>query len=391
MRFARRTEWELTPNKITGILEDFKKNGQKILDLTESNPTRCGFAYSQNGLLNQLATPDNMLYVPLTQGLLSSRQAIAAYYQNQNIAISPDQIFLTASTSEAYTFLFRLLADPGDTVLFPSPSYPLFDFLVDLNDLERGFYPLVYNDTWVVDFAELGNHITRQTKAIVTVNPNNPTGTFIKKEELAQLNKVCCAARCALISDEVFFDYAFDRKAHFLSFAANTENLTFTLGGLSKTLGLPQMKLSWIVVNGPQDMMREAIGRLEVIADTYLSVNTPVQNALPSWLASRPVIQDEIMKRVCTNREYLLRNFTDHRLGTVLHADGGWYLILKLIGSVDEEELIEQLLLEDQVYVHPGYFFNFNEGSYLILSLLPLTKTFSEGVTRITARLKKQL
>lgn len=389
MRFARRTEWELTPNKITGILEDFKKSGQQILDLTESNPTRCGFAYSQKDLLKQFATPDNMLYVPSTQGLLSSRQAIAAYYQSQNIAISPDQIFLTASTSEAYTFLFRLLADPGDTVLFPSPSYPLFDFLVDLNDLERGFYPLVYNDTWTVDFAELASHMTPQTKAIVTVNPNNPTGSYINNEELAQLNKVCRAARCALISDEVFFDYAFDRKAHLSSFAANTENLTFTLSGLSKTLGLPQMKLSWIVVNGPQDMMREAIGRLEVIADTYLSVNTPVQNALASWLTLRSAIQDEIMKRVCANREYLLKNFTDNRLGTVLHTDGGWYMILKLTGSVDEEELIEQLLLKDQVYVHPGYFFNFNEGPYLILSLLPLTETFTEGVTRIVARLKK--
>lgn len=386
--FAKRTNWELTPNRVAGILEGYKSSGQKILDLTQSNPTRCGFVYPQDELLAKLSVPASMRYVPSPQGLLSARQAVAAYYQSQNIVISPAQILLTASTSEAYSFLFRLLANPQEEILFPAPSYPLFDFLVDLNDLKSSFYPLVYQGQWALDLGELENRVSLQTKAVVVVNPNNPTGSYIAREELEHLNRICRKNHCALISDEVFFDYAFDRTQRFVSFAANTDSLTFTLGGLSKTLALPQMKLSWIVVNGPPDIVSDAIARLEIIADTYLSVNAPVQNALASWLTFRPAIQEQIIKRVTINRDYLVKSFSDYDAGSVLHADGGWYMIVKLLGGVNEESVAEQLLLRDQVYVHPGYFFNFSEEAYLILSLLPPESVFSQGVERIITRVK---
>ncbi len=390
MRFARRTNWELSPNKISGILKSFESRGQKILDLTQSNPTSCGFNYPQTELLSVLSHENNVFYSPSSKGLLGARQAVAAYYlESQKIVLDPRQIFLTASTSEAYSFLFRLLADPGESILFPSPSYPLFDFLVDLNDLKSNFYPLEYADHWQVDFEGVVDNMCEKTKAIVTVNPNNPTGSYIQKDEFVQLNKIAKAGHCALISDEVFFDYAFANALDCVSFAGNQENLTFTLGGLSKTLGLPQMKLAWTVVSGPDLIVQDAINRLEVIADTYLSVNTPVQNALPNWLAFRPAIQKEIMDRVEINRAQGIKSFNDSRLGSVLNAQGGWFLIVKLRDGIDEESLVEELLIRDQVYVHPGYFFNFSEEPYLILSLLPLPEVFSEGVNRILARLRR--
>ncbi len=391
MRFARRTDWELSPNKISGILEDFKKRGPAILDLTQSNPTACGFSYPVDKLLAKLSDVPSMMYNPSSKGLLTAREALVLYYQRQGIELSPEQIFLTASSSEAYSFIFRLLANPGETVLFPCPSYPLFDFLVDLNDLESGFYSLFYDGQWVIDLGQLESNIAPKTKALVTVNPNNPTGNYVNSEELKSLNRICQKADLSLISDEVFFDYAFDQKQSFVSFAANRENLTFTLGGLSKTLGLPQMKLSWIVVNGPDAILKEAIARLEIIADTYLSVNTPVQNALASWLTLRPAIQEKIRSRALANREFLVKSFEQETLGTVLHAQGGWYMIVKLLDGFDEENIVEQLLLRDQVYAHPGYFFNFSDEPYLILSLLPPEEIFREGVNRIVMRLKKIL
>lgn len=386
--FAGRTDWELTQNKITGILEGLKKDGKTVLDLTESNPTNCAFFMPDKDLQAALLNPANMKYVPATKGGVSAREAVAAYYKSKHIDISPEQIFLTASTSEGYSFLFRLLADPGETMLFPQPSYPLFEFLVALNDLEMQFYPLRYKDRWAVDVALLRKMINFRTRGIVVVNPNNPTGSYIKRDELAALNALAHQYRLPLISDEVFFDYSLDDHQFYPSFAGNEDNLTFTLGGLSKTLGLPQMKVSWIVVNGPADLVAETTSRLEIIADTYLSVNTPAQNALPSWMGLRPQIQKEIKTRVLANREFLVTHFTDPGLGTCLRTEGGWYSVVKLNNGIDEESLIEELLLKDHVYVHPGYFFNFEDGSYLVISLLPRTEVFQQGIERIKKRLE---
>ncbi len=391
MRFARRTDWDLRPNKISRILEDFKKRGQAFWDLTQSNPTVCGFSYPVDQLLTGLANPQSLVYAPSAQGLLETREALAAYYQRQGIKLSPRQIFLTASSSEAYSFVFRLLADPQDLVLFPAPSYPLFDFLADLNDVGTGGYPLFYDGQWAIDLCQLENNITPRTKAVVVVNPNNPTGNYIKGGELESLNRICQKASLALISDEVFFDYTFDQKQSFISLAGNKENLTFTLGGLSKALGLPQMKLSWIAVTGPKAIAEDAIARLEMIADTYLSVNTPSQNALAGWLNLRCVIQEQIRSRTAVNREFLLKSFAQETLGTVLQVQGGWYMIIKLPDGFDEEGIVEALLLKDQVYVHPGYFFNFSDEPYLILSLLPPEEIFRQGVNKILNRLKNGL
>lgn len=388
MRFARRTDWDLRPNKISGILEDFKKRGQAFLDLTESNPTKCGFVDPGQRILATFANQQNMFYAPASQGLLEAREALAAYYCGQGIKLSPRQIFLTASSSEAYSFIFRLLADPQDVVLFPQPSYPLFDFLADLNDVKTGGYPLFYDGQWAIDLCGLENNITSRTKAVVVVNPNNPTGNYVNQKQLKSLGQICQKASLALISDEVFFDYAFDRKQSFISLASHQENLTFTLGGLSKMLGLPQMKLSWIVLTGPQAIVEDAIARLEMIADTYLSVNTPSQNALAGWLSLRLAIQEQIRSRTDVNRAFLLKSFASETLGGVLQTQGGWYMIIKLPNGFDEESLVEDLLLKDQVYVHPGYFFNFSDEPYLILSLLPPEEIFSQGVNRILSRLK---
>lgn len=389
MRFARRTDWELTPNRLSGLLEDFRKRGQAVVDLTESNPTRCGFHYPSGDLLSALSREQNLIYSPESKGILDARQAIADYYQSQNISLSAEQIILTASTSEAYSFVFKLLTETGDRILLPAPSYPLFDFLVDLNDLQNEYYPLIYADQWSVDSEMLSELMSDDTRAIVTVNPNNPTGSYIRREELAALNKICREHGTALISDEVFYDYAFEPSARGPSLAGNEDNLTFTLGGLSKTLGLPGMKLAWIIVNGPKNEVHEAVKRLDVIADTFLSVNTPVQNALPFWLSLRTAIQKEILERVKANRIFLQQSFSGRSPGMLLNADGGWYGIIKLADGQDEEILTETLLSSKQVYAHPGYFFNFSDEPYIILSLLPLPDIFQRGVERIIEHLRK--
>jgi len=381
--FANRTNWELTQNKISGILENFKKEGKTVLDLTESNPTNCGFAYPEKELQGALINPSNMRYTPSTKGILSAREAVAQYYKGKHIDVSPDQIFLTSSTSEGYSFLFRLLADPGETMLFPCPSYPLFEFLVGLNDLEMEFYPLQYQNKWSMNFPALRKMITPRARGVILVNPNNPTGSYVKRDEVAALNALCKEHQLPIISDEVFYDYTFEPHQHFPSLASNDEHLTFVLGGLSKTLGLPQMKLSWIVVNGPEELIARTMARLEIIADTYLSVNAPAQNALASWMQLRSVIQNEIMTRARINRDHAFKQFANSNAAACLNAEGGWYVILRLAEEIDEETLTEELLTRHGVYVHPGYFFNFATGSHVILSLLPKPEVFQEGIKRI--------
>ncbi len=381
--FAKRTEWELAANTIAVSLENLRRAGTTVFDLTESNPTSCGFVFPSSEILTPLSQLPNMEYAPSARGNLKAREAIACYYAGKNISVSPDQIFLTASTSEGYSFLFRLLAGPGERILFPCPSYPLFEFLAGLNDLHMDFYPLIYEGQWTADFAGLKAMINTTTRAIALVNPNNPTGSFFKPGELQTLNRICQTHRLPIIADEVFLDYRFEKSGDALSLAKNRESLTFVLGGLSKMLGLPQMKLSWIVVNGPADLVQEAAGRLEVIADTYLSVNTPVQNALPQWLPLRSGIQGEIMGRIRRNYELLRRIFTDGGEGEVLRAEGGWYAVVKLPSGIDEEDFVTGLLEKYHVYVHPGYFFNFQDEPYIIVSLLPPEEIFREGLRRV--------
>jgi alanine-synthesizing transaminase len=385
--FSERTNWKLTQNKITVILERLRRDGEKIIDLTESNPTRCGFSFPSRQILNLLFDPKNVSYDPLAQGGREAREAVCAYYARRGVVVPVERIFLTASTSEAYSFLFRLLVNPREAALFPRPSYPLFEFLVQLNDFEMQHYPLVYEERWRPNLEKFRLALSGKTRAVVLVNPNNPTGSFLHEGELVVINGLCREKGIPLICDEVFLDYVFDEGTVYPSLAANQENLTFTLGGLSKALGLPQMKVSWIVINGPEELVKEAIARLEIIADTYLSVNTPSQNAMTGWLEFEPAIQKEILSRVRQNRRTVEEIFSGGKDGSLLKAEGGWYAVLKLPKNIPEEDLAIALLEHDRVMIHPGYFFDFEEEPYIVISLLPPEAVFEEGIERLVQRI----
>lgn len=354
-----------------------------VIDLTESNPTRCGFDYPAQKILSPLAQEANLRYDPHSQGSLRARAAIADYYKSLSVEVPVERIFLTASTSEAYSYLFRLLADAGDEVLFPQPSYPLFQFLGNLNDVILNYYPLKFTDHWHIDFLQLEESIQPNTKAVVLVNPNNPTGSFIKRNELAGLNSICQTKNIPIICDEVFMDFAFPGAKDGVSLINNDAVLTFVLGGLSKTLALPQMKLSWIIMSGPDALVNDACQRLEVIADTYLSVNTPVQNAVGDWLSSKEQFQHQVKQRTFDNLNFLEEMIK----GTgckLLKPEGGWYAVLELPATkACEEELILELLEKDHVFVHPGYFFDFAKEGFIVVSLLPVRKIFQEGIIRL--------
>lgn len=381
-RFSRRTHWSFELNRVTETLNQLRSQGNTVLDLTCSNPTQCGFFYPEN-ILSGLSTLENLHYAPDPQGLPKARQAVSDYYRRRGFDVPPARIFLTANTSEAYSYLFRLLADPGDHVLFPRPSYPLFQFLSTLNDVTLALYPMRYDKQWRIDLETLSASVTNRTKALVLVNPNNPTGSFVGQTTLKQIKALCLENRLAIISDEVFWDFAFDETLPYESLVSNQAGLTFVLGGLSKSLGLPQMKLSWMVLSGERDSVAEAKARLEMIADTYLSVNTPVQNALETWLSCGEGMRNTIRTRVRANYVFLKGYAAQIEEVDVLHVEGGWYAMLRLPDGLSEEETVLRLLREAHVFVHPGYFFDCEEAPYLVLSLLPQEALFKEGVERI--------
>lgn len=384
MRFSKRTEWVTAPNPLAQLLVSMRAQGIPILDLTESNPTRCSFNYLKPDILRALDHPDNLVYEPDPQGLPEAREAVCRYYAQRDICVTPEQIFLTAGTSEAYTFLFRLLLDAGEAALTPRPSYPLFDYLSQLNDVVLWQYALAYDEGWRLDGGTLTPSLAKGAKALVWVNPNNPTGNFLKKDEKEMLNKFCHERDLAVIADEVFYDFCLEaKKTQKVSFAGNTEVLTFTLGGVSKTLGLPQMKVSWMVVSGPPDLKKKAIERLAIIADTTLSVNTPSQRALAAWLSMAPEIQAEIMARVRVNRRVVEEASARSRNAKVLACEGGWAAVIAVDTKRTDEELALQWLKECQVHVYPGYFFDFNAENFLVVSLLPKPGVFKEGIDRV--------
>lgn len=380
MKFSKRTEWELSSNRITQILEDLKKSGQNILDLTESNPTRCGFLYPPE-IIASFSSEKNLEYAPSPQGLFGAREAVCAYYAQKGLHVDPEQVFLTASTSESYSFLFRLLAEPGEAVAFPQPSYPLFQFLVDLNDLRMETYRLLYRNRWQVDLENLRAALNPQVRAMVLVNPNNPTGSSFSVAERQEIQEICRDRELPLICDEVFLDYPFEEKTHIQSFLHGPEALAFILGGVSKTLALPQMKVGWIVLGGPKELVLRARARLEVIADTYLSVNTPAQNALPLWIKKQGMIQEQILNRIRKNRQKIFETIPSD--GQCLNADGGWYAVIRLPQGCREEAVVKELLEKHSVFVHPGYFFDFAEESFVVVSLLPQPEIFEEGLARL--------
>lgn len=348
-----------------------------MIDLTVSNPTVCGFEYDAGTILAPLGSAGALIYDPDPRGMRSAREAVAEYYGDHGAEVDPDAVVLTTSTSEGYGYLFRLLCDAGDEVLVAQPSYPLFDFLADLEDVRLRPYPLFYDHGWWIDFGELEKRIGPRTKAIVVVHPNNPTGQATGGEDRRRLETICVRHGLALIVDEVFLDYPLGEE-RLMSFAVGPHPaLTFCLSGMSKIAGLPQMKVGWIVGLGPEAPRREAMGRLEVVADTFLSMNAPVQMALPSWLAGRNGVQGQILKRVRGNLAAAQRSGAE-----VLRLDAGWSAILRL-PQVGEEDAAEILLREVGVVVHPGSFYGIAESGRVVVSLLGFEQGFAEGLERI--------
>ncbi|HLJ14600.1 MAG TPA: pyridoxal phosphate-dependent aminotransferase [Bryobacteraceae bacterium] len=386
MRFSSRLRWALQPNPLSGLLAAKRAAGSRILDLTESNPTRAELDYPAAEILSALSDERALLYEPDPTGWRVARQAVAGYYAERGHTIEPERILLTASTSEAYGYVFKLLTEPGEEILAPQPSYPLFEFLAGMELLQIRPYPLLYDEGWRVDLDVLEQTIGPRTRAIVVVNPNNPTGSYLKRGELARLEELCAERDLALVADEVFADYALAGDADRAETLANTERaLTFSLSGLSKVVALPQMKLGWLVVSGPKQIAQQAMERLELIADTYLSVGTPVQVALPGLLALRHTMAEQIRRRLRANLNFL-RERAAGSACRVLRMEGGWYAILQVPRTRTEEAWVLELLDQDDVLVQPGFFYDFETEAFLVLSLLTPPAIFKEGVERIIFR-----
>ena len=382
--FAHRTSWKLTQNALTRAIEAARKAGANLLDLTTSNPTRAGLKYDSENLLAAFSNDKVLDYDPQSKGLLSARQAVAEYYRQEHdiFQLDPERIILTTSTSEAYSYIFRLLCNADDEILVPKPSYPLFEFLADLQDVRLIPYPLLYDHGWQIDFPSLYKSVTHRTRAVVAVHPNNPTGSFVRAQEVAALSGFCKEYGLAIIADEVFLDYALDGAPR-TSFAKNDEVLTFALSGVSKVSGLPQMKLAWMIVNGPPDVASDAMARLEIIADTYLSMSAPIQLAAPVLLDQRKNIQPLLLDRTRENLQELDRALLRQKNCQRLDVEGGWYATLRVPVTRSDEELSVELVQSAGVLVHPGHFFDFASEGNLVLSLITAPAAFREGVKRI--------
>jgi alanine-synthesizing transaminase len=381
--FSKRTDWALNPNRLTEVQREICAAGTEVLDLTISNPARAGIAYDTETILNSLRNRSAMDYDPQPKGLLSARKSVADYYhEDHDCIVDPEAIVLTTSTSEGYSYVLRLLCNSGDEILVPKPSYPLFEFLADLQDVKLVPYQLIYDHSWQIDFHSLVQGINERTRAVVVVHPNNPTGSFVRLSERAELNRFCRDHDLSLIVDEVFLDYAHDH-VHRDTFASNQEVLTFTLSGLSKISGLPQMKLAWIVTTGPSDKVTGALDRLEIIADTYLSVNAPIQLAAPVLLEERKHIQPQLLECVRDNLRELDQQLAQQKICTRLNVEGGWYVVLRVPVTRSDEDLAIELLRNASVLVHPGHFFDFPNDGYLVLSLITPMRNFNQGISRV--------
>jgi alanine-synthesizing transaminase len=396
--FSRRTNWPLAPNRFSIALEKHRASGRELLDLTASNPTNLGLRYDAEAILASLANPNALEYRPDAKGMRVARDAVSAYYRERGAHIDPDRLVLTTSTSEGYSFVFRLLCDPGDEVLVPTPSYPLFEFLADLQDVRLRPYPLFYDHGWHLDVHALTTAAGERTRAIMLVHPNNPTGSYVKPAEAEQLNAICAQRGLALVVDEVFLDFAHASVAPPLSFAGEPAlsavewerqggevpaALTFTLSGLSKIAGLPQMKFAWIAVSGPEDLAHQAMARLEVIADTYLSTNAPVQLAAPVLFAQGHDFHRQLMARIRANLAELDRQLAAQKACARLQIEAGWYAVLRVPVTRSDEDLVIELLQQKSVLVHPGHFYDFPAEGYLVLSLIAREEEFREGVKRL--------
>ncbi len=387
MTFSVRSAFDAHPNALTIALDRARAGGRPLLDLTVSNPTDAGIPYDAARILPALADPRALRYEPRPFGLEIGREAVARDVTAlAGVPVDPSQVLLTASTSEAYAFLLKVLCDPGDEVLVPHPSYPLFEHLFAFEAARMVPYPLVYDGAWHIDLDRIAalRREHPRARAVLVVSPNNPTGSFLKRDELAALG----ALGLPIIADEVFATYVLDGDgARARSVLESADALVFSLGGLSKLAALPQMKVAWTVARGPEPLLREALSRLELIADTFLSVGTPVQHALPALLASRAQAHDAIAARTRRNLAHLRVTLAQASSpATLLRAEGGWYATLRLPRTQSEASWVLDLLEKDGVYVHPGAFFDFADEAFVVLSLLTPEATFAEGVARLIAR-----
>ena len=377
MTFSSRTDWHRQPNRLTEHLEVRRASGGTIFDLTNSNPTDCGILYPEKEILPALSDPHILLYQPDPRGLLSAREAIAGYYHRKNLTVDPSNIFLTSSTSEAYSIVLKLLCNEGESMLVPQPSYPLFEYLARVNDVTLQHYRLTHDQVWQVDIDSIRQSITPATKAIVLINPHNPTGMVLTKDEFSQIATVARENNLAIIVDEVFIDYGFDDTVQTIGSTSGAPDvLTFTLNGISKMCGLPQMKLGWMIVGGESRSVREATERLEILCDTFLSVNTPAQVALPGLMKTGASIRDAILSRLRSNYKLLCNRFPPHAPSSTLTSQGGWYGIIRVPHTRSDEEWALELLEKRGVYLFPGYFFDFEKEGYLVVSLLVRQETF---------------
>jgi alanine-synthesizing transaminase len=382
--FSDRLPSELTANRLTAAIATMRAAGRPFIDLTLSNPTRAGFDYPHD-LLAPLADSGALTYAPSPLGSAGARAAVAADYARQRLDVPADRIVLTASTSDAYSLLFKLLAGAGDDVLIPRPSYPLFDHLARLDLVGTRPYDLDIHGGWSIDFASLERALTPRTRAVLIVSPNNPTGSFVSAAELDRLASICAPRGIAIVADEVFADYELTPGAASRAgrAAARRDALTFALGGLSKSAGLPQVKLGWMAVGGPDPIVRAALERLEHICDTYLSVSTPAQVAAARLIERGAAIRTQIASRVVSNFAALAAKGSAALSCRVLTSDGGWYGVLQVPSLESEEDLVVRLLTDEGVLMHPGFFFDFPRESFLVVSLLAPPDAFADGVGRM--------
>jgi alanine-synthesizing transaminase len=381
--FSSRVPGELGPNSVAAAVERMRLSGREFDDLTVSNPTDAGFDYPPS-LLAGLSDPSVLLYEPQPFGLIDAREAVAHEYTRRGVKTPASHVVLTASTSEAYAWLFKLLCDPGESVLVPTPSYPLFEHLTRLESVHALPYRTEYHGTWSLDLDDLRYAIDETTRAILVVSPNNPTGGWLKRDELTTLVELCAAHHLALIGDEVFADYPIDPAPGAIRTVLDQEEvLTVSLGGLSKSVGLPQLKLGWMAIRGPAAVLHPALMRLEIIADAYLSVNTAVQVAAPTLLEAGQGLRHEILRRVRGNYRELGDAVARFPPCQLLRAEGGWSAVLRIPHTIAEDERVIRLLEDSRVLVHPGFFFDFPRDGYLVVSLLTRPDVFRFAIGRV--------
>jgi aspartate/methionine/tyrosine aminotransferase len=378
---SRRVPPDAQANAVTRLLRELRAGGAGIVDLTESNPTRAGIPYPA-AILDSLSDRQSLQYDPHPFGLPAARAAVAADQQRRGASVDPAHVVLTASTSEAYGWLFKLLCDPGDGVLVPQPSYPLFEHLTALEGITSHPYALEYHGTWALDMASI-RRAPATVRAVLVVSPNNPTGSFVRAEELAQLSAVCLSRGWAIIADEVFADYPLETSSPVTDIAVRSDVPAFTLGGLSKTVGLPQLKLGWCIAGGPPAERDAALRALELIADSYLSVATPVQVAAKRLLRDGASIRTAIQRRIGANLMTLRSMAARYPACETLTVEGGWSAVIRVPSTRSEEDLMLDLLRRERILVHPGYFFDFAREAHVVVSLLPEVAVFERAIARV--------